>query len=132
MDGPISVICLFSLSQVYHSEIVRKFVWIRLQMQAEPQDIVTALPEPAAGAQRLYIFSPDGVDAFESGPHKALRDQRVDITLPVLGDVLQNDLQGELLQGDLLQTFSKGGPIGQGVQRVPGDKRSRFHMQPPF
>ena len=71
VDGPISVICLFSLSQVYHSEIVRKFVWIRLQMQAEPQDIVTALPEPAVGAQRLLVFSPDGVVAFESGPHKS-------------------------------------------------------------
>ena len=132
VDGPVSVVRLLALSQVYHPEIVGKFVWIRLQMQAEPQDIVAAQPEAAAGAQRLFIFSPDGIVAFEAGPRKALRDQRVDIALPVLGDVLQDGLQRELLQGDLRQTFSKGGPIGQGVKGVLGDKRSRFNMQPPF
>jgi hypothetical protein len=90
MNRTVSIVNLFSLSQIYNSKVIGKFRRIFVELQPKPKNIVKALFESAPGSENLLMFPKDRVITLETGAYQVFLHKGFDIRLSVLSYILQN------------------------------------------
>lgn len=80
MDSAVTIIYQFSSAQIYHSKVIWISVWIFIKAEAETEHIIEALLKAAMVRNGFFVFSHNGVFAFETRANQIFLDKNVNIT----------------------------------------------------
>lgn len=107
MDRTITIIHLFPIPQINNSEIVWEANWILIKAKSKTKHIIKALLKAAVVGERLFIFSHDGVIAFEARTYQIFLNECINVSCSVSRDIIENQVDWCCAQRNLFQALPK-------------------------